>query len=136
MEERTMSSVPGVSSARWKLAGFLAGAAALNYADRAALSSVLPAVRADFALTDVQLGLLGSVFLWSYALGSPFAGWLADRQSRARLVLWSIVAWSLVTAAMGLANGFVSLLFLRFALGVAECFFLPAAIALLSERHG
>lgn len=122
--------------ARWRLAGFLACAAALNYADRAALSSVLPAVRADFALTDVQLGLLGSVFLWSYALGSPFAGWLADRQSRAKLVQWSIVAWSAVTAAMGLANGFGSLLVLRFALGVAECFFLPAAIALLSERHG
>lgn len=121
---------------RWRVAAFLACAAALNYADRAALSSVLPALRTDFALTDVQLGLLGSVFLWSYAIGSPIAGAIADRVSRIKLVVGSLVAWSAVTALMGAVGSYDQLLGLRMALGVAECFFLPAAIALIADFHG
>jgi predicted MFS family arabinose efflux permease len=121
---------------RWRVAGFLACAAALNYADRAALSSVLPALRGDFQLTDVQLGLLGSVFLWAYALGSPLAGAIADRVSRTNLVIGSLIAWSSVTALMGAAGGFATLLGLRLGLGLAECLFLPAAIALIADCHG
>jgi len=122
--------------ARWRIATFLAFAAALNYADRAAMSAVLSVVRMEFGASDVALGLLGSVFLWSYALGSPVAGHLADRLSRPRLVLGSLVAWSAVTALIGLASGFPALLALRFALGVAECLFLPAAVALIADYHG
>jgi predicted MFS family arabinose efflux permease len=121
---------------RWRIAAFLAVASALNYADRAAMSSVLPAVRSEFGVSDVSLGLLGSLFLWSYALGSPLAGNLADRHSRTRLVGWSILAWSVVTALMGAVNGFTTLLVLRFCLGLTECLFLPAAIALIAEYHG
>jgi predicted MFS family arabinose efflux permease len=122
--------------AQWWLAAFLGFGAALNYADRAAMSAVLAAVRPEFRVSDVELGLLGSVFLWSYALGSPLAGRLADRVSRRGLVLWSIASWSLVTALMGLASNFTSLLVLRFALGLAESLFLPAAFAMIAEAHG
>ncbi len=121
---------------RWHAAAFLALAAALNYADRAALSSVLPALRAEFILTDAQLGLLGSLFLWSYAVGSPFAGIFADRWSRRKLVVASLVLWSAVTALTGAASGFAVLLALRGGLGLAECLYLPAATALLADHHG
>ena len=122
-------------STPWRVAAFLAVAAALNYADRAAMSAVLPAVRNDLAISDVSLGLLGSVFLWSYALGSPLAGILADRGSRTGIIVGSLFAWSAVTAVTGMATGFSSLLVLRFALGVAECLFLPAAIAFIADWH-
>lgn len=131
-----MSSPPWFLAPRWRIAGFLAVAAALNYADRAAISSVLPALRTTFTLTDLELGLLGSVFLWSYALGSPLAGMLADRGSRRRQVVWSLALWSGVTALMGLAPGFSTLLLLRAALGVVESLYLPAATALLADHHG
>ena len=131
-----MNLLTDARDARWRIATFLALAAALNYADRAAMSAVLSAVRTEFGASDVALGLLGSVFLWSYALGSPVAGHLADRLSRPRLVLGSLVAWSAVTALIGLATGFPALLALRFALGVAECLFLPAAVALIADYHG
>lgn len=121
---------------RWWLALFLGLGAALNYADRAAMSAVLSAVRVEFAASDVALGLLGSVFLWSYAIGSPLAGRLADRVSRRGLVLWSIGLWSAVTAAMGSATSFSGLVILRGLLGLAESLFLPAAFALIAEAHG
>jgi predicted MFS family arabinose efflux permease len=121
---------------RWRVTVFLALAAALNYADRSAMSAVLSSVRTEFGVSDVSLGLLGSLFLWSYAVCSPFAGSLADRHSRTKLVIWSLMAWSAVTALMGIANGFTMLLVLRFTLGIAECLFLPSAIALIAEYHG
>jgi predicted MFS family arabinose efflux permease len=121
---------------RWQVAAFLAVAAALNYADRAALSAVLVPLRADFKLTDVQLGLLGSAFLWCYSLSSPIAGMIADRWSRPRVVAASLVLWSAVTAVTGAANGFVALLVLRGALGLAESLYLPAAFALMADWHG
>lgn len=126
---------PWFRQTRWQVAAFLSLASAVNYADRAAMSAVLPAVRADLGVSDVSLGLLGSVFLWSYAIGSPIAGYLADRYSRTKMVVGSLVAWSAVTALMGAANGFPMLLALRFGLGVAECLFLPAAIALIADYH-
>ena len=114
---------------------FLAFAAALNFADRAAMSAVLSAVRVDLSLSDVALGLLGSVFLWSYAVGSPFAGHLADRCSRSRLVFISLLAWSAVTAVTGLVGNYPTLLSLRVGLGLAECLFFPAAFALIAQYH-
>ncbi len=46
---------------KWKIAVMLAVAAALNYADRAAISSVLAPLRDDLGLTDVALGSVGGV---------------------------------------------------------------------------
>lgn len=117
------------------MVGFLAAAAALNFADRATMSAVLSAIRVDLSLSDVSLGLLGSVFLWSYAVGSPFAGVLADRWSRSRMVVISLFAWSAVTVLTGLATNFPTLLSLRVGLGLSECLFFPAAFALIAQHH-
>lgn len=130
-----MKTLPWWLEGRWRLVWFLTVAAGLNFGDRSAMSAVLAAIRTEFAVSDVQLGLLGSVFLWSYALGSPFAGNLGDRFSRQRLVVLSLMAWSAVTALMGLATGYPMLIGLRLALGVTECLFLPAAVALIATCH-
>jgi MFS transporter, Spinster family, sphingosine-1-phosphate transporter len=121
---------------RWQVVIFLMAGSVLNYADRAALSSVLPPLKADLGLTDGQLGLVGSVFLWSYALASPFAGTIADRYSRSRIVFISLILWSLVTALTSAVGGLLSLLALRIALGFTESLYIPAAIALTADHHG
>lgn len=122
-------------TARWRIACFLAAAALINYADRSAMSSVFPSLRHELGLTDVQLGLISSLFLWSYAIGSPLAGVLADRFSRSRLILFSLTFWSLVTGAIGFSSNLTHLALLRVMLGFAECLYLPAAIALLADHH-
>ena len=119
----------------WRVAIFLFVAAGLNYADRTALSSVIPPLRSELGATDVQVGLFGMLFLWSYAIASPFAGNLADRFSRSRLVTWSLVAWSLITVFTGLAPSVFWICVLRVALGVTESLYLPAAGALLGDHH-
>lgn len=119
----------------WRVALFLFAAAGLNYADRTALSSVIPPLRQDIGATDVHVGIFGMLFLWSYALASPFAGNIADRFSRSRIVVWSLVAWSLITVLTGLAGSVTAVFVLRTALGIAESFYLPAAGALLGDHH-
>lgn len=128
------TSRPRIST-RWRVAIFVFFAAALNYADRAALFSVIPPVREDLGATDAQIGLMGSLFLWSYALASPLAGAVADRYSRTRIVLWSIVAWSGITFCTGLATNVTTVYILRILLGLAESLYLPAAAALLGDYH-
>jgi predicted MFS family arabinose efflux permease len=119
----------------WRVAFFLFFAAGLNYADRTALSSVIPPLRDDLGVTDVQIGVMGMLFLWSYAIASPFAGNMADRFSRSKIVVWSLVGWSVITVFTGLAQGVLSLFVLRALLGLAESFYLPAAGALLGDHH-
>lgn len=131
----TDESGPFYRQAKWRMVAFLMVVAAVNYADRSAMSAVLPALRSELGLSDVSLGLLGSGFLWAYALASPLAGSLADRSSRSRVVVVSLIVWSGVTALLGFANGLSVLVMLRVALGLAECLFLPAAFALIAQYH-
>ncbi|MFN7919941.1 MAG: MFS transporter [Bryobacteraceae bacterium] len=124
--------VPG----KWRVLAILFFAGAINYADRTAITSVFPLLRQDLALTDVGLAAIGSLFLWSYAFTSPFAGILADRVSRSRLIAISLALWSLVTAATGLVSNPEQLFALRLLLGISECLYLPAALGLVADYHG
>ena len=108
----------------------------VNYADRTSITALYALLKTDLGFTDVGLGALGSVFLWSYALSSPISGFLGDRVSRGRLVVWSLAGWSLVTLLTGLAAAQWQLLSMRVALGVVEAMFMPAGMALLAEYHG
>jgi len=108
----------------------------LNYTDRSALAVVLPAIRDEMHLSDVQLAGLGTAFLWSYAIFSPLAGYAADRMSRSRLIVWSVLSWSIAAAASGFTTSYPLLLCARVLLGFCESFYLPSATALLASSHG
>jgi len=121
---------------RWLLVGLLCLSGALNYADRTALSSVFPLLKRDLGATDQQLGAIGTAFLWAYAIASPIAGAMADRLSRSRLIVASLVAWSLVTLLSGAAQSVEQLIATRALLGLAEAAYIPSAIALIADYHG
>lgn len=112
------------------LLGFMWFAYFLNYCDRQAVFAMFPSLKSDLAMTDQQLGLTGAFFLWVYALGCPVAGVIGDRVSKRILVVLSLVIWSLVTVATGLARTGNELLWLRAAMGISESLFMPTAIAL------
>ena len=120
----------------WRIAWFLFFCVGLNYADRTALSSVIPPLREDLHITDAQIGWIASLFLWTYAIASPFVGNLGDKFSRTKIIKFSLIGWSIATVLTGLAHDFTTLLIFRIILGVAESFYLPAAVALLAAYHG
>lgn len=124
------------STYKWAVVSMLWCVCLLNYADRQAIFSVFPLLKTQMHLSDVQLGLVGSSFMWMYALFGPFAGSLSDRFPRKSLVLGALIFWSLATAATALTHTFAQLILCRALGGLGEAFYFPAAMSLISDYHG
>jgi MFS family permease len=107
-----------------------------NYLDRQVIFSIFPLLQKELTLSNLQLGLLGTSFLWIYAAFSPFCGYLSDRYGRKLLVVASLFVWSLVTWATAHARGFTDLLWARAFMGISEACYLPAGLALVAAYHG
>ena len=129
---RSRREAPGY---KWMLVAVLICVGAVNYCDRAAIASVLPLIRSDLRMSDLELAGIGSFFLWAYALASPLAGMLADRVSRSRIVVWSLVGESVLTLVTGFVTSTHQLWLARMLLGIVEAAYLPAAIALIADYH-
>jgi multidrug resistance protein len=87
-------------------------------------------------LDDVQLSLIGSSFMWVYAIAGPFTGMLTDRFRRKTLVIGGLVFWSLITLCTALSQNYWHLVALRGLQGLGEAFFFPAAMSMISDYHG
>ena len=98
------------------------------------MSILFPEIKAEFTLSDTQLGLLGGVsFAFFYAtMGLPIAR-LSDQYSRKRIIITSLVVFSLMTALCGLAGGFISLLLLRVGVGIGEAGVNPASHSIIAD---
>lgn len=121
----------------WLLVALLSVVAFLNYLDRQMLSTMQTAIGADIAeLQQAQnFGRLMAIFLWVYALVSPFAGSIADHFSRKWLIVGSLGVWSLVTMLMGHCNTFSQMYWLRGLMGVSEAIYIPSSLSLIADYH-
>lgn len=119
----------------WLCVALLWFVACLNYLDRIMLTTMRDSVTTAIPMTDAQFGLLTSMFLWVYGVLSPFAGFLADRFSRRRVIIASLFAWSAITWLTGHAKTFDQLLFARGIMGISEAFYIPAGMALIMDYH-
>ncbi|MEY4675158.1 MAG: hypothetical protein RL148_2942 [Planctomycetota bacterium] len=121
--------------AAWVAVGLLFVVAALNYLDRQLLATMATPILRDIPQTSAQFGLLTSVFLFVYSALSPVGGILADRHSRRTVILVSLVVWSAVTWLTGHVASWEQLLLARALMGVSEAFYIPAALALITDFH-
>jgi len=122
-------------SYRWQVVGLLWWVCFFNYADRQAIYSIFPLLQHDFHLTNVQLGIVGSAFMWVYALAGPIAGWLCDQLPRKQIIIAALLFWSAVTALNAYAGSYPTLVLLRALGGLGEAFYFPAALSLLGDFH-
>src|SRR6185436_9554474 len=106
-----------------------------NYADRQAIFSVFPKLKDEFGFDKVQLGLIGSAFMWVYAAGAPFAGLAGDLLRRKDLILGGCLFWSAVTVLTGKCNQLWQFVTVRAAEGFGETFYFPASMSMLSHYH-
>lgn len=119
----------------WIVVALLWVVAALNYIDRQVIFALFPLIRSQLHLSDIQLGFLGTAFLWVYGIFSPIGGYLADRLNRRAVILLSVGVWSIVTLFVGLSHHFPQLVAAQAMLGISEAFYLPAALALIADFH-
>jgi MFS transporter, Spinster family, sphingosine-1-phosphate transporter len=128
-------SATAMTRGGWGLLAALTFLNILNFADRYLLIAFSTAIVPELKLTNFQFGLLtGIVFTVVYTCVGLFAGSLADRFHRPRLIAAGLALWSVLTAATGLARNFVQMALPRMLIGVGEACLTPSSMSLLAER--
>ena len=115
--------------------GILTGVNLLNYLDRYMPSAVLPSIIAALHISDAQAGSLQTLFIVSYMVMSPVAGWLGDRRPRFQLAALAVLVWSAATFGSGLAPTFLTLVLMRSLIGVGEAGYSVVTPSLLSDFY-
>lgn len=137
MPARTLRAAPpGVSPRyKWWVVFMLWWVCFFNYADRQAIFAVFPKLKEEFGFDTVQLGFIGSAFMWVYAFGAPAAGFICDRFRRKDLILGGCLFWSFVTVTTGWCSKFWHFVTVRALEGFGETFYFPASMSLVSDYH-
>lgn len=121
---------------KWEVLFLLWMAFFLNQADRQIFNVVLPSIKADMHLTDVEIGLIATVFNLVFALFVPISGILGNRWSKKWIIVFSIILWSGATMLTGISTTLLMfILFRSTATGLGEAMFGPANYSLLAGYH-
>ena len=119
---------------RWYAAILLMLVYTCSMADRQIANVVVQPVKAEFNLTDGQIGLMtGFLFGIANGLAGLITGPLIDRVNRRTFLAQIMTLWSLATAGAGLAPNFGALLASRITVGAAEAGGVPASLSMLSN---
>ena len=134
MQER--DSIPMARTA-WLVVILLVPVALLNYLDRQMLAAMKSSMMGDIPdiATKANWGFVLGSFKWVYAILSPVGGYLSDRLSRRHVICLSLFVWSVVTWWTGQVTSFNELVAARAIMGVSEAFYIPAALALITDYH-
>ena len=107
----------------------------LGFADRGIVNLFVIPIQRDLHLTDTQVSLVtGTAFaLFNALFGLPAGRWIDGSGWRTRITALGIAAWSLATAAGGLATTFWQLFAARVAVGIGEATVTPSGVSLLAD---
>jgi len=105
----------------------------LNFYDRHVIGALTEPIRKEFGLSDSQVGLMGSAFIWLYALVGLPLGRMADAWSRRKLLASGMLVWSALTATAAMATNYTMLLFSRLGFAVGEAVVAPAATSWIGD---
>jgi MFS family permease len=113
-----MSSLSGVPRSAWKALFAAQVGWMLDSADFLLFIFALRAIQVEFSLPARAMGFLTSVALIAGAVGGIFFGRLADRFGRVRAMTWSMIVYSLATAALATSHSLAELILWRSIVGL------------------
>jgi len=120
-----------VTARSWTVFGLTFALMLLDFVDRQIVTSMFPYLKAEWQLSDKQLGGVVSVVALMVAVIFIPVAVLADRWGRVRTIVAMALTWSGATVACGFAGSFGSLLAARAAVGLGEAGYGPAGAAIL-----
>ena len=100
--------------------------------DRLIIVSLFPYLKAEYTLSDTQLGMLVSILNFAVAVLVIPGAYIIDRWSRTKTLALMTLIWSLATGAGAFVGTYSHLLIARFIVGAGEAGYNPAGQALLS----
>jgi MFS family permease len=124
---------PPTRAYTWYALGLLALVNLLNYIDRNVIYALFEPIKHDLALTDSQLGWLGSAYIFVFSVAALPFGVLSDLRSRRAVIAGGVTVWSAFTFLSGLVNSFGQLFTCRAVVGVGEAAYGPAAASLVAD---
>jgi predicted MFS family arabinose efflux permease len=130
--------VPGSASAAptgryaWSVFSILFMLMVVDYVDRQVVVSMFPFIKAEWSLTDAELGALASVVAITVAIGTIPLSLLADRWSAVKSLFLMALVWSSATVACAFATSYAELVAARVMVGIGEAAYGSVGAALLA----
>lgn len=97
--------------------------------DRFLITTMFPVIARDLSLDYGDIGIITGALAIAWGVAALFVGNLSDRIGRRRILTVSLVAFSLLIGASGLATGLIGLIAVRVVMGIADGAYTPASIA-------
>lgn len=105
----------------------------VSYFDRFLINMALPFIGKEYHINEATQGWVLSVFFIGYALIQLPGGWLSDKIGSRKVMVFSIVMFTIFTALTGLVWSLASLFVIRFLFGLFEGSFPTASFKAVSE---
>lgn len=116
-----------VGNVRWGIAVLLGVGIVINYLDRVNISVASKPLVQEYHLSNTQLGVILSSYLWTYALLQIPIGALLDLVGVKWLVRIGTIVWSIATFLTAIVSGYGLIILSRLLLGIAETPAFPGA---------
>lgn len=126
---------PAIANRRWlRVIPPILITCIISYMDRINIAFAMPGgMGTELGITASIMGLAGGIFFIGYLFLQVPGGKLAVHGSGKKFIGWSLLAWAVISVLTGLVTNHYQLLFLRFALGVAEGGMLPVVLTMISN---
>lgn len=108
------------TSYEWKIILILSLAFGLVGLDRFILPVLFPSMMEELNMGYDDLGVLVGILAVAWGVSAFAMGFLSDHLGRRKVLIPSVIIFSLMSALSGVAGGLVSLLFIRMIMGAAE----------------
>lgn len=135
--------MPGTSARRqeWQAVTVLALGFGLVGIDRFLIATMYPTIARDLGLGYGDIGTITGALALAWGVAALVMGNLSDRIGQRRVLVGSLIVFSLLIGGSGLATGLGGLILVRVVMGFADGAFTPASIAATvqvspPERHG
>ncbi len=101
----------------------------------------VPHMQASLGATQESINWVLTSYIIASAIALPMSGWLADRIGRKRLLLISVIGFTIASTLCAMATSLVEMVAFRAVQGVSGAFIVPLAQATLfdinpREKHG
>src|SRR5271165_5907898 len=117
----------------WVALLLLTGLNFVNYIDRSILFAVQELIKAEFTLSDKEVGFLTSAFFICYMIAAPLIAPLADRFPRKWIMAAGAFIWSVATLLTAVTHNYNELLLRHIIVGIGEATFVAISPAFLAD---